>query len=226
MVCCFCCLPGEEALARPPLIEAQSAVDEAHEVPRHAKDTQLPQEPVPGACYTVGVDVDPYGTPLGITFDLMDGFVCAVARISPMSLIAAWNQKCSGQEVVRPRDRLLKVNGQGGDGERLAKALAQGLHEPGAHALLVFQHPVVSSVSIAKEGTALGLSLHYAADNMLGGLCVKSVGSGLVKERGLAIRAGHRIMDVDGEKTVNKMLERMRRNEAFSLTVISWPEEH
>ncbi|CAJ1450371.1 unnamed protein product [Effrenium voratum] len=68
MVCCFCCLPGEEALARPPLIEAQSAVDEAHEVPRHAKDTQLPQEPVPGACYTVGVDVDPYGTPLGITF--------------------------------------------------------------------------------------------------------------------------------------------------------------
>ena len=47
-----------------------------------------------------------------------------MARVAPGSLIEQWNLRCSPLERVAVRDRLRKVNGHGGDGEALAKALA------------------------------------------------------------------------------------------------------
>eukprot|EP00435_Cladocopium_sp_Y103_P054867 s1089_g18.t1 len=163
------------------------------------------RDSVPGSCFTVGVDTDLRGAPpLGLTFDVMDPAVCVVASVSAPSLIHSWNQRCAPEEVVKPRDRLVKVNGLSrADAEGLAKVLAEGLgHKKKAHALLEFQHPLVVDVKLRKDGELpLGLSLHYAlSENKIGGLCVKSVGEGLVKAKGLQIKEGHRVVAIDASE--------------------------
>lgn len=131
---------------------------------------------------------------------------------------------------MKPRDRLVKVNGLSrADAEGLAKVLAEGLgHKKKAHALLEFQHPLVVDVKLRKDGALpLGLSLHYAlSENKIGGLCVKSIGDGLVKAKGLQIKEGHRVVAIDAsEMGVDKMLETLRVSKEVTLTIISWPEQ-
>lgn len=236
MVFHLCCLPGEDAGERPALIETQSAVEtDAVAIPDQAWSPDgcggspagvRDSEPEPGSFFTVGVDTDRRRLPLGLAFDFMDINVCLVAKVASPSLIHSWNQKCAPHEVVRPRDRLVKVNGRcAEDAERLAKELAEGLGHQ-AHALLEFQHPVVSTVKIVKNGQALGLSLHYAlSENKIGGLCVKSVNEGLVQAQGLGITAGQRVIAMDGEEmSVEQMLQKLREAKEFALTVLSWED--
>ncbi|CAE7229295.1 unnamed protein product [Symbiodinium sp. CCMP2592] len=216
MAICLCCMPGEDAHKPATLIETQSVVDDDISRLRDTDKVRLPRAdlpgPVEGASFVVGVDSAPDGTPLGLTFDFMDAGACIVANVSKGSLIDAWNSKCTPNEMVCARDRLLQVNGTGAAAsEVVAQKLAAALHKDRAHALLKFQHPVVSKVSIKKGAGTLGLNLHYAAENPLGGLCVKSIAEGVVKANSLNIKEGDRIMDVNGQDLdTSTMLQKIR----------------
>ena len=56
----------------------------------------------------------------------------------------------------------------------------------------------VSTVSLVRDARPLGLSLLYTmSENKIGGLCVKSVGEGMVKDDSLEVAAGNRIVQMD-----------------------------
>mmetsp|Transcript_19572 Transcript_19572/g.58684 ORF Transcript_19572/g.58684 Transcript_19572/m.58684 type:complete len:215 (+) Transcript_19572:82-726(+) len=158
-------------------------------------------------------------TPLGLHLDLSDNVmvhICGVRQgVSP---VVEYNGKASQDLQILPGDYIISVNGVNNDSKRMVEELAKERSLD-----LEVRHPVTSTVTINRQGGAMGLDLNYA--KMGKSLVIDGIAEGAVmtwnKQNPAAmVKKGDRIVAVNGVSgSPSELLENITQSSTVELTM-------
>eukprot|EP00933_Yihiella_yeosuensis_P003190 TRINITY_DN10568_c1_g2_i3.p1 TRINITY_DN10568_c1_g2~~TRINITY_DN10568_c1_g2_i3.p1 ORF type:complete len:313 (+),score=65.65 TRINITY_DN10568_c1_g2_i3:42-980(+) len=150
-----------------------------------------------------------------------------IGSVTEGGAVGVWNSACPESQVIKPGDRIVEVNGEGGSAEDIARKL--GAVSDQTNIELLIQRPRVLTVKIQKCGEPLGLDLKYIDAPF--GLMISHIKDGLIRDWNTdhptsRINAYDRIVSVNG-KTENpeKLIDMLKRSEDLEVKVMSWPTD-
>eukprot|EP00930_Biecheleria_cincta_P078785 TRINITY_DN6637_c0_g1_i2.p1 TRINITY_DN6637_c0_g1~~TRINITY_DN6637_c0_g1_i2.p1 ORF type:complete len:256 (-),score=60.81 TRINITY_DN6637_c0_g1_i2:127-894(-) len=158
---------------------------------------------------------------LGLIFDTSDENVCLVSQVED-GLIANWNLSSPSYAVVKPRHRLLLIDGRLGS----SSDLVAELEIQDTPVILTFQEPTVLRIVLKMEaGQELGMQLKAEVQD------VRIVGTkgGMIEDWNAVspgqtkVKASDRIIAANGESSNGKaILEVIESSDTLDLIVLSW----
>mmetsp|Transcript_56580 Transcript_56580/g.183968 ORF Transcript_56580/g.183968 Transcript_56580/m.183968 type:complete len:265 (-) Transcript_56580:191-985(-) len=171
--------------------------------PPAAPTTAKPPETVPelpqdedGGIFTAVLERTAGTEPLGLYLDLSDSLTLYICRVNPGTTLPAhlYNIMAPDARRLRDGDYILEVNGVAGKAKDLAEAIKSG----GRRLELKVRRPTLTNHTVTKGGQSLGLDLQFAKQGWVLSIC--KVLDGAVKSSGADIRAGDRIIRVNGRE--------------------------
>lgn len=205
----------------------ESVEDKAQEPPpepqKAAKIPLVEPEPLPAPFeWTVTIDKTD-GKSLGLGLEVADEKNAMVAKIFP-GLVQEYNASAQGNEQIRSRDWIMKVNGTTGGS---VESMVSKLRESGKVDLMLMRTPSWT-VTVNQEGKDLCDNLKHAEDGVC--LIIMDLPEGLIAWNTAnpkkIIKRLDRILEVNGTSgKATDMLEMLKVSSNSNMVVMSAPGE-
>lgn len=206
------------------------AEDDPLPSPQEDKETKAvtPAEETPMENIVVKVSCNGVAK-LGITMDMCDDDLCFVSTLRDEGLVPNWNANCEEKHVVQEFFRLISVNGQSAKTKELVKSILTVMAS-GGPLEMVFTRPIkfVADIDRKAGSWSLGVESYVAKSQYLALTELQAAGAiqewnqtvGVHKK----ISTYSRIIAVNGvTSNGEEIMEAMKHNEKFNITVINWP---
>mmetsp|Transcript_38259 Transcript_38259/g.81058 ORF Transcript_38259/g.81058 Transcript_38259/m.81058 type:complete len:261 (-) Transcript_38259:23-805(-) len=154
--------------------------------------------------------------PLGLYLDLSDSMTLYICRVNPGVSLPAhiYNSGVTPDRQLRDGDYILEVNGAFGK----ARDLADNIKSGGKRLELLIRRPKLFTHVLSKDGQSLGLDLQFAKQGWVLSIC--KILDGAVKNSGVDIQPGDRIVKVNGkEGKSDELLAALTSSDAPEVTI-------
>lgn len=164
--------------------------------------------------YTVNLDSTRGGKP-GIMFDVTDSRLAVIDRLLDNSLVASWNDSCQQNQIVRPKDALVAVNGKRASSQELVEMLSEK-----EDFMLTLKRPTLQTIFVKKSGCPLGLWLKMTCG---AGLVIQDVDPSACEDLVSKVKQSDRIVAVNGqESTPEKLFELIKSLDSMHLLIATF----
>eukprot|EP00930_Biecheleria_cincta_P090923 TRINITY_DN80419_c0_g1_i1.p1 TRINITY_DN80419_c0_g1~~TRINITY_DN80419_c0_g1_i1.p1 ORF type:complete len:294 (-),score=68.62 TRINITY_DN80419_c0_g1_i1:74-895(-) len=215
-------------------VAAASAVEAKEGKTVAAQEPAAPQAAAPAgppAGQVYSVDLEKLGGKFGAMLDLHVKDYAIVSSISSGGAIEKWNSSCEPDQVIQVGDRLLSVDGTGGDNPNLLAKISNST----SSLKVQLRRPTEITVSLpaAADGKKVGLRLPVTTEveNMLGCEVMCIVPDSRMSawndkaDSTQVIKVNDRVFKVDGERVDGQAVQqalKAKASSALQLTFISW----
>mmetsp|Transcript_56531 Transcript_56531/g.106009 ORF Transcript_56531/g.106009 Transcript_56531/m.106009 type:complete len:248 (+) Transcript_56531:58-801(+) len=211
--------------------QLQKPAKEMMPLPEEEEDMPLPAPPAAetklhgatasmGVRYTVPLESSP-SRQFGLDFELADPLNCLVGGIKEQGQAASWNYTAPQASRIRRFDCVRRVNGKSGHSKELVEAMIKGGEDGEVN--VEMERPTAIEVQVTRSGRKLGLIISPSKCNL--GLIVRGIeDSGAIAKRNKLdgvdyVKAGDRIVAVDGQFLTPSALAKALLPDAYTLTV-------
>lgn len=162
------------------------------------------------------------GEDIGLTLDTSESDYCLIAHVEEGGLAWAWNQGKPSTETLSAGDRIRMVDNTKGSSGDLSKKL-----EAEKELRLSVQHPRISNATLERNDKPLGLVLDTTAG--VGVLIAEIQDGGVISEwnatQDIKIRPQARIVEVNGERRHESLIEELTVSQTPRMKIIDWAQQ-